>query len=68
MRLTKEQTDLLERMGLPTDFSDLTDEQYFAIDDAVYEEMVMHGINDAGDGLNEHGELCRSIIVALPDD
>lgn len=68
MALTKEQNDLLEQLGLPTDFSDLTDEQYFSIDDALYDEMVTHGINNAGDGLNEHGEICRSVIVALHDD
>lgn len=68
MALTREQTDLLHRLGLPTDFRDLTDEQYFAVDDKVSEEMLLHGLNEAGDGLNEYGELCCSVIVSLPDD
>lgn len=66
--LTGEQMGLLEKLGLPTDFSNLSDDQYFEIDDKVTEEMQLHGINDAGDGLNEYGELCRSVIVAMPDD
>ena len=68
MALTDKQIGLLEKLGLKTDFSSLTDDEYFAIDDVVYNEMRMHGVNDAGDGLNEYGELCRSIIVSLPDD
>lgn len=68
MALTDKQIGLLEKLGLKTDFSSLTDDEYFAIDDVVYNEMMMHGVNDAGDGLNEYGELCRSIIVSLPDD
>lgn len=68
MALTREQMNLLLRLGLPTDFQNLTDEQYFAVDDKVSEEMLLHGLNEAGDGLNEYGELCRSVIVSLPDD
>lgn len=66
--LSGEQRRLLEIFGLPSDFSALSDEQYFAIDDKMTEEMQLHGINDAGNGLNEYGELCRSVIVSLPDD
>lgn len=68
MALTDEQIGLLEKLGLKTDFSELTDEEYFAIDDSVYREMMMRGVNAAGDGLNEYGELCRSVIVALPEE
>lgn len=68
MALTDRQIGLLEKLGLKTDLSNLTDEEYFAMDDALYDEMMMRGVNDAGDGLNDYGELCRSVIVALPDD
>ncbi|MCK6139782.1 hypothetical protein [Slackia exigua] len=68
MALTEKQTSLLLRLGLPTDFQNLSDEQYFAVDDKMSEELQLHGLNEAGDGLNEYGELCRSIIVSLPDD
>ena len=68
MALTDRQIGLLEKLGLKTDLSNLTDEEHFAMDDALYDEMMMRGVNDAGDGLNDYGELCRSVIVALPDD
>ena len=68
MALTEKQANLLLRLGLPTDFQNLSDEQYFAVDDKMSEELQLHGLNEAGDGLNEYGELCRSIIVSLPDD
>lgn len=68
MNLSKAQSELLKRLGLPTDFHDLSDEEYFAVHDKMEDELQMHGVNDAGDGLNDYGELCRSVIVALPDD
>lgn len=68
MGLSEEQVGLLRRLGLPTDFSDLTDDEWFAISDAMSEEMAMRGIDDAGEGLNDYGALCRSVICALPDD
>ncbi len=66
--LTKRQEQLLTEFGLPIDFEHLTDEQYFAIDERMSNEMMTKGINDNGDGLNDHGKLCRSVIIALPDD
>lgn len=68
MALTDEQCALLRRFGLPTDISNLGDDEYFEIDDAMSEELQLHGINETGDGLNAYGELCRSVIVALPDE
>ena len=67
MALTEKHRKILEKLGLPTDFSDLTDDQYNEIDDKVCAEMQLHGLNDAGDGLNGHGELCVDILDALPD-
>lgn len=66
--LLDEQQSLLEKFGLPTDFSNLSDDQYFAVDDKMTDELQTYGINDAGDGLNEYGELCLSVIESLPDD
>lgn len=50
------------------DFEHLTDDQHFAIDKRMSNEMMTKGINDSGDGLNDYGELCESVIIALPDD
>lgn len=68
MGLNSKQIELLERFELPSDFTALSDDQFYAIDDAISKEMMIHGVNDAGNGLNEYGELCRSILVDLPDD
>lgn len=68
MELTREQINLLERFNLPTNFSNLTDKQYFDIDDKMSHEMLARGINDTGDGLNDYGELCLSVIISLPDE
>ena len=64
--LTARQKALLSSFGLPTDFEDLDDEQYFAIDAKMTDEMQLHGI--VNDGLNSYGKLCESVILALPDD
>ena len=66
--LTNRQKQLLAEFELPIDFENLTDDQYFAIDERMSIEMMTKGINDSGDGLNDYGELCRNVIVALPDD
>ena len=67
MALTAKHNAILEKLGLPTDFSELTDEQYNEIDDKVCDEMQRRGLNDEADGLNAHGELCIEILDALPD-
>lgn len=54
-------------MGLPTSFDKMTDDELMAVEDVLADEMQTNGLNDAGDGLNEHGVLCRSVIVAMPD-
>lgn len=66
--LTKRQKQLLAEFGLPIDFEHLTDDQYFAVDERMSNEMMTKGINDSGDGLNDYGKLCESAIIALPDD
>ena len=68
MELKADHREILEKLGLPTDFSALTDEQYNEIDEQVCAEMQQHGINETGDGLNDYGELCVDILEALPDE
>lgn len=63
--LTQRQKELLESFDLPTNFEALTDEQYFAIDERMSSEMQIKGL--ANDGLNEYGDLCESVILALPE-
>ena len=64
--LTQQQKELLSSFDLPTDFEGLTDDEYFAIDERMSDEMQLHGLAD--DGLNDYGKLCESVILALPDD
>lgn len=66
--LNDEQLSLLEKLELPTSFEGLGDDEMIAIEDALTDELQAHGINDTGGGLNEYGELCRSVIVSLPDE
>lgn len=66
-RFDKEQVALLSFMGLPTSFDKMTDDELMAVEDVLADEMQANGLNDMGDGLNEHGVLRRSVIVAMPD-
>ena len=65
MALSDEQKNVMEGLGLPTEVDGLSDARLDAIEDALSDAMQRRGINDAGDGLNEYGEICRSIITAL---
>ena len=67
MELDEKQGALLDALGLPRQFENLDDESLMRIEDVLADEMQLHGLNGAGDGLSEYGELCRSVIVALPD-
>ncbi len=66
--MDERQLGLLRELGLPTEFDGLSDDEMIAIEDALSDEMQLRGINAAGNGLNERGELCRSVIAALPDE
>ena len=66
--IDEEQRCLLESLGLPTSFDGLDDDELMRTEDRLAYELQDRGINDAGDGLNDYGELCRSIIVSMPDD
>ena len=68
MAMSDEQKDLLEKLGLPTDFSGLSDDQYLDAEDMLGDEMQTRGINANGDGLNDYGKLCRSVIIAMQAD
>ena len=65
-RFNEKQVALLSSMGLPSSFDQMTDDELIAVEDALADEMMTSGLNDAGDGLSEYGELCRSIIVVMP--
>jgi hypothetical protein len=66
--MNEAQRELLESLGLPVSFAGLDDDELMRIEDKLADALQWQGINDAGDGLNEYGELCRSIIVSMPDD
>lgn len=66
--MNEAQKELLKSLGLPVSFAGLDDDELMRIEDKLADALQWQGINDAGDGLNEYGELCRSIIVSMPDD
>lgn len=64
--MNEEQLELMRSLNLATNVEELDDDQLMRIEDRLTEEMQLHGLNSKGDGLNAHGELCRSTIEALP--
>lgn len=68
MRLDGRHFAILSELGIPTDLSELSDDEaWLAADEAVYEEMMLRCVNAAGDALTERGELCADILSALAD-
>lgn len=66
VKLNATQADLLRALDLPATISTDADEaEWFAVADRVAEELQLHGINETGDGLNDHGEECRRILEAM---
>lgn len=65
-RMNEEQLELPRSLGLATNVEELDDDQLVRIEDRLSEEMQLRGLNAEGNGLNAHGELCRSAIEALP--
>ena len=49
--MNERQNKLLRELGLPTEFDGLDDDAMIAIEDALSDEMRLHGINAKGDGL-----------------
>lgn len=65
--LNNEQKRLLDSLGIgPLD--GMNDNELEQALQLVESEMQLHGLNDAGNGLNAHGELCRSILAAIAED
>lgn len=62
MALNKNQIDLMNKLDLPYDFASLSDDIFFSVSDRLEDEMQLNGLNATGDGLNEYGSLCRSIL------
>ncbi|MBR3385864.1 MAG: hypothetical protein IKG69_11795 [Atopobiaceae bacterium] len=55
-------------LDLPTILdTGMDDDQWFEIIDALGDEIQTHGINEAGDGTNERGEVCRQILDMMAD-
>lgn len=67
MPLTSEQKALLKELDLPTNFKNLSIDDRLAIDDAIGEELIENGIDEATDAPNARGRLCESILEALED-
>ena len=65
--LTEAQENLLRTLGFPVALENLDDAKLTRIEDALSNEIQTHGINEASNGLDDYGELCRSCKIALPD-
>lgn len=68
MKLTKQQEQLLNSLDLPLEWDGLSDDELIEFEDKLSDELQLRGINKAGDGLNDYGELCLELIKLLPDD
>lgn len=65
--LDSEQLHLLESLGVgDVDLAD--DDGLSRIEEALEDEIQLHGLNASGDGLNARGDLCRKILVAIAGD
>lgn len=64
--MNEEQIELLRSLNLATNVDEMDDDQLMHVENKLAEEMQLHGLNVAGDGLNAHGRLCKSAIEALP--
>ena len=62
MALNKNQIDLMNKLEVPYDFANLSDDVFFSVSDKLEEELQLNGLNDTGDGLNEYGSLCKSVL------
>ena len=66
LKLNREQTDLLESLGLPTVLSsEMTDSEFNKIAQRLIDEIQLRGLNGDLEGENEYGQLCSSIYDAL---
>lgn len=65
---SNEQKRLLTSLGMPQSFDGLDDGTLIDIEERLSNELQHHGINAEGNGLNDYGELCLSIIEDIPDE
>ena len=63
---TDKQIDFMKSIGLNFDFSKLSENEYFKIEDQVGEWLQLHGIDETSEGVNEVGRMCMSVLNALP--
>lgn len=63
--LNAEQKALLQKLGLPTNFKNLSTDDRLEIDDVIGEELYENGIDEATDVPNAYGRLCESLLEAL---
>lgn len=63
--LNAEQKALLQKLGLPTNFKNLSTDDRLEIDDVIGEELYENGIDETTDAPNAYGRLCESILEAL---
>ena len=60
--------DLLKSLELDFDlFGCLTDDEIVLLIEAIEDCLQLHGINSAGDGVNETGALCEGLLDWLVD-
>lgn len=60
--------DLLKSLELAFDpFGCLTDDEIVLLIEAIEDHLQLHGINLAGDGVNEIGALCEGLLDWLVD-
>ena len=66
LKLNREQTDLLESLGLPTVLSsEMTDSEFNKIAQRLIDEIQLRGLNGDLEGEHDYGQLCSSIYDAL---
>ncbi len=63
---TDKQIDFMRSIGLNFNFSNLSEDDYFTIEDHLGEWLQLHGIDETGEDVNEIGRMCVSVLNALP--
>ncbi|WP_370854454.1 hypothetical protein [Megasphaera sp.] len=67
INFSENQKAFLKTLKLPFNLDhDLSDEEFFMLDDCVSDYLEIHGI-DANDEVNEIGRMCESILDVLAE-
>lgn len=61
---SEKQIEFLRGLGLDFDFQNLTDEEYFQVEDQVAEELQYRGFDEAYEP-TAWGKMCESILDTL---